>query len=177
MPVAPPRVADGRAAAPGRLAGASKVRKRIAQVACVSYPPAVGRRSIISEQVLDLMREDGRHCWTLDDLQDGLTGRGLAPDPSSVFRAVTRLEDAGQVVRVPIDARRGHFEVAGEHHEHLVCESCGAVEPIACSVVISLAAEVRASSGFVVTGHQVVLSGTCARCTGLSGEGPSGDDR
>lgn len=110
------------------------------------------------------MREDDRHCWDLDELKDGLACRGLEPDPSSVFRAVSRLEEAGRVVRVPIDDRRGHYEVAGDHHEHLVCEACGAVEPIDCSVVASLGEKVRATSGFVVTGHQVVLSGTCARC-------------
>lgn len=126
----------------------------------------MGRRSVISEQVLDLMADDARHCWTLDDLQDGLVGRGLAPDPSSVFRAVTRLEDAGRVVRVAVDERRGHFEVAGGHHEHLVCDACGGIEPITCAVVASLVDQVRTSSGFVVTDHHVVLSGTCARCAG-----------
>ena len=128
----------------------------------------MGRRGVIAEQVLDLMRAGGRHCWSLDDLKDALVRRGLEPDPSSVFRAVVRLEDAGQVVRVPIDDRRGHYEVAGEHHEHLICEACGGIEPIDCSVVASLVEKVRATSGFAVTGHQVVLSGTCERCLDAS---------
>lgn len=128
----------------------------------------MGRRGVIAGQVLALMRDEDRHCWSLDELKDGLAGRGLDPDPSSVFRAVSRLEEAGQVVRVPLDDRRGHYEVAGDHHEHLHCEVCGGIEPIDCSVVASLVDQVRASSGFVVTGHQVVLSGTCARCVGPS---------
>lgn len=131
----------------------------------------MSRRAVVSEQVLDLMRDDDRHCWTLDALAAGLAERGLVVDPSSVFRAVNRLEDAGELVRAPVDDRRGHFEVAGDHHEHLVCETCGDVEPIACSVVASLARSVRTESGFVVTGHQVLLSGTCARCAGTPGTG------
>ena len=130
----------------------------------------MGRRGVIAEQMLELMHESSRHCWTLDDLQDGLMRRGHASDLSSVFRAVTRLENGGQVARVPIDDRRGHYEIAGDHHEHLVCESCGTIEPVACSTVASLAEEVRGATGFVVTGHWVVLSGTCARC--LAGQPP-----
>ena len=137
----------------------------------------MGRRGVISEQVLELVRADDRHCWTLDDLHGGLVGRGLAPDPSSVFRAVARLEDAGRLVRVPIDDRRGHFEAAGDHHEHLVCEACGDIEPISCSVVNSLADQVRESSGFVVTRHQVLLSGTCARCAARQRAASSSDTR
>lgn len=137
----------------------------------------MGRRGVVSEQLLELMRDGGQHCWTLDDLQDGLAGRGLLPDPSSVFRAVSRLEETGRLVRVPIDDRRGHFEVAGEHHEHLVCEACGAIEPIACSVLTSLGDQVGASSGFLVTGHQIVLSGTCARCLRRHGSASPADAR
>lgn len=133
----------------------------------------MARRSVISEQILEVMSAGGRHCWTLDDLQGDLVGRGLEPDPSSVFRAVTRLEDAGRVVRVPVDDRRGRFEVAGDHHEHLVCEACGTIEPIACSIVASLADQVRAASGFIVSGHQVVLSGTCGRCAGAADDAGS----
>lgn len=124
----------------------------------------MGRRGVISERLLELMGDSARHSWTIDDLKEDLTRQGHAPDQSSVFRAVTRLEAEGQVVRVPLDDRRTHYEMAGEHHEHLVCEACGAIEPVACSAVASLVDEVRATSGFSVTGHSVVLTGTCARC-------------
>lgn len=137
----------------------------------------MGRRGVISEQMLDLMRDSGRHCWTIDDLKEGLVRRGQASDLSSVFRAVTRLENAGRVTRVPIDDRRSHYEVAGDHHEHMVCEACGAIEPVACSVVESLVDHVRATSGFAVTGHRVVLSGTCARCLHRSPLEPPDSER
>ncbi len=129
----------------------------------------MGRRSVIPHHVLDLMRQGGRHCWTVDEVHSDLADRGLAPDPSSVFRAVTRLEHEGVIVRVPIDDRRAHFEVAADHHDHLVCEGCGAVEPLACAVVQALADQVRATSGFVVSDHQLVLTGSCARCERAEG--------
>ncbi len=128
------------------------------------YIAGMARRSVISERVLELMGDSGRHCWTIDDLKQDLTRRGHASDLSSVFRALSRLETEGQVVRVPIDDRRSHYEIARDHHEHLVCETCGAIEPVACSAVETLVEEVRATSGFAVSGHSVILTGTCAGC-------------
>ena len=122
------------------------------------------RRSLIAEEVLEIMRRPARHCWTLDELHDDLTRQGLAPDPSSVFRAVCGLERSGTVVQVPLGDGRGHYEVASEHHDHLVCTTCGRMEPLACSIVADLASRVRAWSGFLVSGHQLVLSGTCGIC-------------
>lgn len=124
----------------------------------------MGRRGAVFAQVLELMRSEDRHCWTLEDVQAGLASRGLDPDPSSVFRAVTRLQDAGRVVRVPIDDRRSHYEIAGGHHDHLVCERCSQVEPLACSVLRALSDDVRRRSGFVVSDHRLVLTGTCRNC-------------
>ena len=110
------------------------------------------------------MRRPARHCWTLDELHDDLGRRGLAPNASSVFRAVCGLERAGTVVRVALGDGRGRYELASEHHDHLVCGTCGRVEPLACSIVADLASRVRAWSGFLVSGHQLVLSGTCGTC-------------
>ena len=118
-----------------------------------------------SQQVLEIMHRADRHCWTLDELQDDLARRGLAPNPSSVFRAVCGLERSGTVVQVPLGDGRGHYEVASEHHDHLVCSTCGRMEPLACSIVADLASRVRVvRSGFLVSGHQLVLSGTCGTC-------------
>ena len=122
------------------------------------------RRSLIAEQVLEIMSRPVRHCWTLDELQDDLARQGLAPDPSSVFRAVCGLERSGTVVRVPLGDGRGHYEVASEHHDHLLCSTCGRMEPLACSIVADLTSRVRVWSGFLVSGHQLVLSGTCGSC-------------
>ena len=126
----------------------------------------MARSSLIAEQVLAIMRRPVRHCWTLDELQDDLVRGGRVPNPSSVFRAVCRLERAGTVVRVPLGDGRGHYEVASEHHDHLVCGTCRRVEPLACSIVADLPSRVRAWSGFLISGHQFVLSGTCGTCAG-----------
>ncbi|HLI45329.1 MAG TPA: transcriptional repressor [Acidimicrobiales bacterium] len=137
----------------------------------------MGRRGVISAQVIELLRDSDQHCWTIEDLQEAMAQRGLSPDLSSVFRAVTRLESEGQLAKVPIDTRRGHYELAGDHHEHLVCESCGRIEAVACSAVASLVDEILVTSGFTVQDHWMVLSGTCAACAGSAPAMRPGGDR
>ena len=85
-----------------------------------------------------------------------------------MFRAVSGLAQAGEIARVPIGDGRGHYEVAAGHHERLVCDTCGRVEALPCALVDSLGEQVRRSSGFVVSGHQVVLTGTCASCVSVA---------
>ncbi|MDA8284935.1 MAG: transcriptional repressor [Actinomycetota bacterium] len=132
----------------------------------------MGRSSAIAEQILEIMRRAARHCWTFDELQADLAHRGVAPNPSSIFRAVSSLEQTGAVVRVPLGDGRGHYEVFSDHHDHVVCDTCGRVEALGCSIVDDLASRVRASSGFVMSAHQLVLSGTCAACAGGRGDIP-----
>ena len=124
----------------------------------------MGRRAVVPEQVRAVMAGGGRHCWTLAELQEGLGALGVVPDPSTVFRAVGRLEVSGVVRRVELDERRAHFELAGEHHEHLVCDGCGEVEAVPCALVVTWVEEVRRECGFEVSDHEVLLRGRCWRC-------------
>lgn len=110
------------------------------------------------------MRQDEGHAWTLEDLQAALVERGTPADFSSVFRAMAKLEGHEIVRRVELDDGRARFELRGEHHDHLRCQGCGQVTPVPCSMVDSALAEVELATGFAVSGHWLVLTGTCPRC-------------
>ena len=62
---------------------------------------------------------------------------------------------------MPIDDGWGQYGVAAGRHEHLVCDTCGRIEPRVCSIVDVLAGPARRSLGFAAS-HQLVLAGTCA---------------
>lgn len=115
------------------------------------------------EQVRAVMAAGDRHCWTLAQVQEGLEAVGSGADLSTASRAVGRLEASGVVRRVDLDERRTRDEVASEHHEHLICDGCGAVEPMPCAVVVSWVQRVRRERGCGVSDHEVVLRGRCRR--------------
>lgn len=130
----------------------------------------MGRRAVVPEQVKVVMTGGARHCWTLDELHDELRTAGHEADPSTVFRALGRLQAQGVVRTVALDDRRGRYELAGDHHEHLVCEGCGGVEAVPCGLVTRWVDQVRRTCGFEVSDHQLVLRGRCRRCRS---EGPA----
>jgi Fur family transcriptional regulator, ferric uptake regulator len=97
-------------------------------------------------------------------------GRGLPQ--SSLYRNLAVLEQAGAVHRVMTHEEFGRYELAEDltqHHHHLVCRSCGAVEDV--TVAPSLERQVQRSlvdvedrTGFSAVGHRLDLIGTCRDC-------------
>jgi Fur family ferric uptake transcriptional regulator len=84
-------------------------------------------------------------------------GIGLA----TVYRAVSAMTEAGYLARVGERDGAALYAVCacGEHHHHAVCVSCGAVAPVACTLVSA-----ALPPGFVVTRHDVAVYGVCAEC-------------
>jgi Fur family ferric uptake transcriptional regulator len=93
-----------------------------------------------------------------------LQKRGLKADFSSVFRAVGRLETDGAVERVELDDGKARYELAGDHHEHIRCESCGSVNAVPCGLVGDVLPEVQRRTGYEIRSHRLVLSGRCPDC-------------
>jgi Fe2+ or Zn2+ uptake regulation protein len=119
----------------------------------------MARPSHVRSAVADLLGE--RHAWTVDDAHAELGVRGVPADRASVHRALTRLVADGEARRFELGPR-AHFERAGSHHEHVVCEDCGAIAAVPGCVVDEAA--VAARTGFALTGHSVVFSGRCGDC-------------
>lgn len=91
---------------------------------------------------------------------------------SSAYRNLTTLIEAGVVRRVTGVDDHGRFELAEElagHHHHLACSRCGTVEDVVPSPRLERAMDdaarvVAEEQGYLVTGHQFDLVGTCPRC-------------
>lgn len=122
-----------------------------------------GRRRLV-DRLADLARP-----VTIPELVDGATDLAL----SSAYRNLGVLEQVGVVSRVHSGGEHARFElaedVAGHHHHHLICESCGRVDdftvPAAVERTIDRALDTVASEhGFVVSSHCLDLFGTCEDC-------------
>jgi len=62
-------------------------------------------------------------------------------------------------------ARAGYerVEPGGEHH-HAICRRCGRMVPFEDASLERAIAKLSQEMSFEVTGHDVVLRGTCERC-------------
>ena len=92
---------------------------------------------------------------------------------SSAYRNLAELVDAGVVRRIITSDEYSHFEITdqltGEHHHHLICTGCGAVEdftvPNELEDLIDRASRVVArDQQWAVENHRLDLVGRCAGC-------------
>ena len=92
---------------------------------------------------------------------------------SSAYRTLTVLEQAGVVRRVPTEGDFARYELAEdltEHHHHLLCANCGAVEDVVVpgrrerSVDDAVTAMAHAR-GFEPRSHRLDIVGLCPRCS------------
>lgn len=118
-----------------------------------------------------MMTTEIRHDWSIEELRERLFEDGIRADYSTVFRAVARLAEEGELERVELWDGRAHFEVRGDaHHDHLSCDQCAAVVAVPCVLVEEALSRISAETGFVLKRHSLVMSGTCSRCQLTTGD-------
>ena len=103
------------------------------------------------------------------ELERALSGRGRGVGTASVYRALEQLESLGLVSRVEVGDGVARFEPRrpdGHHHHHLVCDSCGAVEPFEDPALERAIHRLSDQVDFRVDLHEVLLHGACERCAG-----------
>lgn len=98
-----------------------------------------------------------------DQLRDSGSDVGIA----TVYRALELLDELGLVHR--LDTREGstRYEPAhptGEHHHHIVCDSCGRVSQFEDADLERAIHDVARRLDYKVGAHDVVLRGNCPRC-------------
>jgi Fe2+ or Zn2+ uptake regulation protein len=124
----------------------------------------MARPSHVRDSVRRLLEGSDRHDWSIEDLHVAVLATGLSADYSSVFRAVTWLEDQGVILQVALGDSRVRYELAGRHHDHVKCDGCGAVSSVPDCLLQRAESRVEQGTGFAVTGHHLVFSGLCPAC-------------
>ena len=106
-------------------------------------------------------------CLTAQEIFDRLRASGRQVGIASVYRVLDLLTSEGLVQRIELGSGIARYEPAysgGEHHHHLVCDSCGKVEAFADRRLEHAIHRLEQASGYVVAGHDVVLHGACSDC-------------
>lgn len=98
----------------------------------------------------------------------------IEPDlaPSSAYRNLTVLVDAGVVARIVTSQEHAHFELDSaytHHHHHLVCQVCGKVTDFTLGEAAEKdldAALIRIAkrAGYTGIDHRLDVVGTCPDC-------------
>jgi Fur family ferric uptake transcriptional regulator len=89
---------------------------------------------------------------------------------ATVYRALAVLEEVDVVRSVRLgDDGSASWELSHpDDHVHLVCTACGDVDHHVGTAVDQLRHHLEDDHGFVATGVELVVSGTCAACRGVA---------
>ena len=95
---------------------------------------------------------------SMEEIRDRCPGVGLV----TVYRTLDLLSGLGLVRRLDLgDGPR--YELAEDHHHHLICEDCGSVSEFE-QCPLNLARLPGIGEGFEVRSHSLEVYGTCAAC-------------
>jgi Fe2+ or Zn2+ uptake regulation protein len=115
--------------------------------------------------VRDLVLSGSLHAWTIEELLARVRSEIASADYSTVFRAVSYLEQQKLIRKVDVGDGRGRYETAARHHDHVQCERCGKVSESGTQCLLeNAAAEVSKATGFKVYSHHLVFTGLCPDC-------------
>jgi Fur family ferric uptake transcriptional regulator len=106
-------------------------------------------------------------CLTAQEIFDELRGADRPVGLASIYRALDQLSKDGFLQKVELGAGTTRYEPIhrdGEHHHHLVCDSCGKVEAFADDQLERALHKVERQTGYSIAGHDVVLRGACSDC-------------
>jgi Fe2+ or Zn2+ uptake regulation protein len=115
-----------------------------------------------------LAAEPDRHL-SVAEVTERVRARVPSVTPSTVYRTLDVLVEAGLALRTDLGGDRVFYEPAHEHpHHHLVCERCGAVCHVHDDVLGDLRGRVEASSGYALAPREITLFGVCPDCRGAA---------
>lgn len=85
---------------------------------------------------------------------------------ATVYRTLTNFEEVGILIKVDFRKDSSFFELAKEHHHHIACLKCDAVEDFESSEVEKVLGRIaRNSSKFInIKEHSLELFGLCKAC-------------
>jgi Fur family ferric uptake transcriptional regulator len=125
------------------------------------------RRGGARRAVLELLARQ-TCALTAVEVEQALAAERRRVSRASVYRILDELERAGLVARVETGQAMVRYERShgsgGEHHHHLVCDTCGVVMPFADAALERAIDALSERVALAVSEHEIVLHGACRAC-------------
>jgi Fur family transcriptional regulator, ferric uptake regulator len=114
-------------------------------------------------KILEVFQHAERRHMTAEDVYKALLGESADIGLATVYRVLMQFEQAGLLTRSNFESGKSVFELnEGQHHDHLVCLTCGRVEEFFDPEIEARQRHVAEARGFELHEHSLALY---ARCT------------
>lgn len=115
--------------------------------------------------ILDAFLSSERHM-SIEELYLKLRAKHPNIGYATVYRTLKLFAESGIAREIQFGDGQTRYEhvIEGEHHDHLICTSCGAITEFENDTIEKLQDEIAASHGFLIETHKMELYGQCANC-------------
>lgn len=116
-------------------------------------------------KILDVFRKSDHRHQSAEDVYRALLGEDVDIGLATVYRVLTQFEQAGMLTRSQFDSGKAVFELNdGDHHDHLICTSCGKVLEFSDPEIEKRQCIVAEEKNFLLESHSMLLYGICNDC-------------
>ena len=115
-------------------------------------------------KILEVFQNTTRRHMTAEDVYKALLVEGADIGLATVYRVLMQFEQAGLLVRSHFEAGKAVFELnEGQHHDHLVCLTCGRVEEFYDAQIEARQRAVSEARGFELQDHALSMYANCVK--------------
>ena len=115
-------------------------------------------------KILEIFQRSTRRHMTAEDVYKALLLEDADIGLATVYRVLMQFEQAGLLTRSNFESGKSVFELnEGQHHDHLVCLSCGRVEEFFDAEIETRQHAVAVARGFELQDHTLALYGACTK--------------
>jgi Fur family ferric uptake transcriptional regulator len=115
-------------------------------------------------KILELFQRSDQRHMTAEDVYKALLVEGADVGLATVYRVLMQFEQAGLLSRSNFESGKSVFELnQGQHHDHVVCLSCGRVEEFYDAQIEQRQRAVALERGFELHEHSLSLYAACTK--------------
>ncbi|MDN7127157.1 ferric iron uptake transcriptional regulator [Pseudidiomarina terrestris] len=113
-------------------------------------------------KILEILKNPDNQHISAEDVYKILLEKNEEIGLATVYRVLNQFDDAGIVTRHHFEGGRSVFELsAKDHHDHLVCLTCGHVFEFEDDVIEDRQLKVAKANNITLTNHSLYLYGEC----------------
>jgi Fur family ferric uptake transcriptional regulator len=115
-------------------------------------------------KILEVFQRTSQRHMTAEDVFKALLNEGADIGLATVYRVLMQFEQAGLLSRSHFESGKSVFELnEGQHHDHLMCLTCGRVEEFYDPEIEKRQRTVAVDRGFDLQDHSLALYAVCTK--------------
>ncbi len=119
-------------------------------------------------KILEFLERSAERHLSAEDIYKSMLAENEEVGLATIYRVLTQFESARLVTRHHFEGDRSLFELGvsegQDHHDHLVCDRCGAIQEFVDEVIEQAQRDVARRYGFRIVHHTLNIQGICADC-------------